>query len=189
MIILVSVDAGRGEPFIPVIGVFTACGLDAANDVPMVLERLEMARANLKAIAVHETQEDALDEQLNILDKLDLPLLNVPRGEGSCRGFARLSKPDFLERHWADVARRRMQPPVAVKGQRTHDLVPGCSACGKTQVSKPLDFEGAEQRPGHGITPAISLSAHRTAHVESLELALEITAGILACAVRMEDQT
>jgi hypothetical protein len=54
---------------------------------------------------------------------------------------------------------------------------------------QPLDLQRAEERFGHSIVPAIAFTAHRASHAEDRELFLEVTAGVLAAAVRMKDQS
>jgi len=51
-----------------------------------------------------------------------------------------------------------------------------------------LDLQRAEQRLGHGIVSAISLAPHRACHFEVRQEFAVIVAGILAAAIRMEDQ-
>ena len=65
-----------------------------------------------------------------------------------------------LERHRADVAKRRMEPPVIVKPQPVDRFVFCSSARGKTHAMQALDLQPFKQRFGDGLALAIAPAAH-----------------------------
>ena len=77
-----------------------------------------------------------------------------------------------------------MKPPAVVEPQPIDHLIFCLTACREAHSVQPLDLQRTKERFGHGVIPAISLSAHRTAHAEGRELLLEVAAGVLAACGR-----
>ena len=76
-----------------------------------------------------------------------------------------------------------MKPPVIVKLKPIDYLVLCLTACRKVHSVQPLDLQRTEERFGHGVVPAVALSAHRALHAEGYELFLEVAAGVLAASI------
>lgn len=80
-----------------------------------------------------------------------------------------------------------MKPPVVVEPQPVDPFLLCLTACLEAHSVQPLDLQRINQRFGHGVISAIPFSAHRPVHAEARELLLEVTAGVLAAAIRMKD--
>ena len=77
---------------------------------------------------------------------------------------------------------------MVVEGDPVDHLILGQTPRAEAHTVEPFNFQRAKQRLGHSVVPAIALAAHRVFHFERGDELAVIVAGILAAAIRVEDQ-